>query len=119
MGVTMSATIYGIPNCSTMKKARAWLDEHGVVYAFHDYKRAGIDEAKLDKWISQVGWERLVNRAGTTFRNLPDADKASLTEKKAIRLMIANPSLIKRPVLEHGRKIEVGFAPERYAKLFG
>lgn len=115
----MTATIYGIPNCNTMKKARAWLDEQGVACRFHDYKKEGIDRARLDKWIAKVGWQPLVNRSGMTFRNLPDADKANLTEAKAIRLMLAKPSLIKRPVLEAGRKLEVGFAPERYDALFG
>ena len=115
----MSATIYGIPNCNTMKKARAWLDAHGVETRFHDYKKEGIERAKLDTWIAKVGWEPLVNRSGTTFRKLADADKANLTEAKARRLMLANPSLIKRPVLETGRQVVVGFSPERYAELFG
>ncbi len=115
----MSATIYGIPNCNTMKKARAWLDEHGIETRFHDYKKEGIDRAKLDTWIASVGWEPLVNRSGTTFRKLADADKANLTGAKARRLMLANPSLIKRPVLERGRQVVVGFSPERYAELFG
>ena len=114
----MTATIYGIKNCDTMKKARAWLDEHGVAYAFHDYKVAGIDRARLEGWAARAGWETLLNRAGTTFKKLPDSDKEGLTEAKAIKLMLAQPSMIKRPVLElGGGKILVGFKPDEYAKL--
>jgi arsenate reductase len=109
-------TIYGIPNCDTMKKARAWLDGHGVAYDFHDYKKAGIDRQRLETWSRKVGWETLLNRAGTTFRKLPDSDKQSLDEKKAIALMLAQPSLIKRPVLDLGGKLLVGFKPETYAE---
>ncbi|HEX4891440.1 MAG TPA: ArsC family reductase [Alphaproteobacteria bacterium] len=112
-------TLYGIKNCDTMKKARAWLDGHGVAYAFHDYKSAGADRALLEGWAKQAGWEVLLNRAGTTFRALPDADKTGLNEKKAIALMTANPSMIKRPVLIAGNKILVGFKPELYLALFG
>ena len=111
----VSVTLYGIKNCDTMKKARAWLDGHGVAYAFHDYKTAGIDPATLKRWAKQVGWETLLNRAGTTFRKLPEADKEGLTEAKAIALMVAQPSMIKRPVLEQGGTILVGFKPELYA----
>jgi arsenate reductase (glutaredoxin) len=110
----LAATIYGIKNCDTMKKARAWLDKHGVDYNFHDYKTAGIDKDRLARWSKVAGWEVLLNRAGTTFRKLPDADKADLTEKKAIALMLAQPSMIKRPVLEVGGKLLVGFKPESY-----
>jgi arsenate reductase len=111
----MPATIYGIKNCDTMKKARAWLDKRGVVYDFHDYKTAGIDRARLEGWVRKVGWDALLNRAGTTFRKLPDADRDGLTEKKAIALMLAQPSMIKRPVLElGGGKVLVGFKPEAY-----
>ena len=110
--------LYGIKNCDTMKKARAWLDARGVGYVFHDYKTAGIDRATLESWSQQVGWESLLNRAGTTFRKLPDAQKENLTEKKAIALMLAQPSMIKRPVLAQGAKISVGFKPELYAPLF-
>lgn len=110
------ATIYGIKNCDTMKKARAWLDDHGVAYDFHDYKASGIDKAHLVKWCEKAGWETVLNKAGTTFRALPDADKANLTEAKAIKLMLAQPSMIKRPVLELGSKIVVGFKPEIYEK---
>jgi Spx/MgsR family transcriptional regulator len=111
----MPITIYGIKNCDTMKKARAWLDKHKVDYAFHDYKTAGIDRGKLEGWAKKVGWDTLLNRAGTTFKKLPDKDKASVTETKAIALMLAQPSMIKRPVLEiGGGKLLVGFAPDRY-----
>ncbi len=112
-------TIYGIKNCDTMKKARAWLDARGVAYAFHDYKAAGIEVATLRAWAGQAGWEKLLNRAGTTFRKLPDADRAGLDEEKAIALMVAQPSMIKRPVLAHGGKLLVGFSPEAYAAEFG
>ena len=107
-------TIYGIRNCDTMKKARAWLDGHGVAYDFHDYKVAGIDAASLRRWAGEVGWQVLLNRAGTTFRALSDADKADLDEAKAITLMLANPSMIKRPVLEAGGTLLVGFNPDTY-----
>jgi arsenate reductase len=113
----MSLTIYGIKNCDTMKKARAWLDKRGVAYAFHDYKTAGIERDRLDRWERKVGWETLLNRAGTTFRKLPDKDKADLDAKKAMALMLAQPSMIKRPVLDlGGGKLLVGFAPEQYQK---
>ena len=112
-------TIYGIKNCDTMKRARAWLDGHKVQYAFHDYKASGIDKPTLEGWIGKVGWEVLLNRAGTTFKKLPDADKENVTEKKAIALMLAQPSMIKRPVLEAKGKLTVGFKPEEYKKLFG
>ncbi len=114
-----SVTIYGIKNCDTMKKARAWLDQHGVAYAFHDYKAAGIERGRLETWSRDVGWETLLNRAGTTFRALPDNDKDGLTEKKAIALMMAQPAMIKRPVLDLGVKLLVGFKPDQYAKAFG
>jgi arsenate reductase len=110
----MSLVIYGIKNCDTMKKARAWLDKKGAAYEFHDYKTAGIERARLEAWAGKVGWETLLNRAGTTFRKLPDKDKEGLTETKAIALMLASPSMIKRPVLETGGKLLVGFKPEAY-----
>jgi arsenate reductase len=114
-----SITIYGIKNCDTMKKARAWLDQHGVDYAFHDYKAAGIERAQLERWAKKVGWETLINRAGLTFKKLPDKDKEGLTEEKALALMLKQPSMIKRPVLElGGGKLLVGFAPEQYDKTF-
>ena len=115
----MIITIYGIKNCDTMKKARAWLDSHGVAYDFHDYKSAGIDKDRLKQWSDQLGWDILLNRAGTTFRKLPDADKADLNQKKALALMLAQPSMIKRPVLDLGSKLLVGFKPEIYAKEVG
>jgi arsenate reductase (glutaredoxin) len=109
-------TVYGIKNCDTMKKARTWLDSHGVKYEFHDYKVAGIDADVLKRWIGQVGWEVLLNRAGTTFRKLPDDQKKGLDERKAIALMVTQPSMIKRPVLEKGRRLLVGFDPASYKK---
>ena len=112
----MPVTIYGIKNCETMKKARAWLDAAGVAYDFHDYKSAGIDRNRLAKWSKQVGWERLLNRAGMTFRKLPEADKTGLNEKKAISLMLAKPSMIKRPVLDVDGGVLVGFRPDEYEK---
>jgi arsenate reductase len=116
---TEPATLNGIRNCDTMKKAWTWLDQHGVAYAFHDYKKQGVSRATLEGWARQVGWEVLLNRAGTTFRALPDADKQGLDEAKAIGLMLAQPSMIKRPVLETGGKLIVGFKPEVYAATFG
>jgi arsenate reductase len=113
----VTITIYGIKNCDTMKKARAALDKMRVAYDFHDYKVKGVDKAMLEGWTNKVGWETLLNRAGTTFRKLPDSDKQGLTEKTAIALMLAQPSMIKRPVLEAGGKLLVGFKPEEYAKL--
>ena len=110
----MATKLYGIKNCDTMKKARAWLDSHGVQYEFHDYKIAGIDPAVLERWSAVVGWETLLNRAGTTFRKLPDSQKTNLDERKAISLMKVQPSMIKRPVLEAGRKLLVGFKPADY-----
>ena len=115
----MTTTIYGIKACDTMQKARAWLVDHGVDYAFHDYKAAGVDRARLEGWVAAVGWEALLNRSGTTFRKLPDADKAGLTEAKAVGLMLAQPSMIKRPVLEADAGLIVGFKPEIYAARLG
>jgi Spx/MgsR family transcriptional regulator len=113
----MPITIYGIKNCDTMKKARAVLDRRGVKYAFHDYKTQGVDRAKLEGWAKKAGWETLLNRAGTTFKKLPDKEKENVTEAKAIKLMLAQPSMIKRPVLEAGGKLLVGFKPEEYAAI--
>jgi len=107
-------TLYGIRNCDTVKKARAWLGANGVAYDFHDYKLSGIDEARLRRWVAEAGWEKLLNRAGTTFRKLPDADKDGLNENKAVTLMISQPSMIKRPVVEAGEVLLVGFDPDRY-----
>jgi len=107
--------LYGIKACDTMKKARDWLGATGVAYTFHDYKTAGIDRATLEAWSDQVGWEVLLNKAGTTFRKLPEADKQGIDRDKAISLMIAAPSMIKRPVLDLGGRLVVGFRPETYA----
>ena len=114
--MTKLTTIYGIKNCDTMKKARAWLDSHGVSYEFHDYKTAGAPKEKLKAWCDELGWETLLNRAGTTFKKLPEADKAGLNERKALALMLEQPSMIKRPVLDLGGKLLVGFKPEIYAR---
>jgi arsenate reductase len=110
----MTATLYGIRNCDTMKKAWTWLDDHHVAYSFHDYKKSGIDRATLERWSDSIGWEALLNRAGTTFRKLPDAAKADLTRDTAIDLMIAQPSMIKRPVLESDGTLLAGFKPDAY-----
>ncbi|WP_431270731.1 ArsC family reductase [Dankookia sp. P2] len=115
----MPVTLHGIKACDTMKKARAWLEATGIAYAFHDYKTHGIDEATLRRWLGQVGWEALLNRAGTTFRKLPEAARDGLDEARAIELMLAQPSMIKRPVLEMDGAVLVGFRPELYAARFG
>lgn len=112
-------TLYGIRNCDTMKKARAWLDGHGVAYAFHDYKAAGVDRERLAGWVAAAGWETLLNRAGTTFRKLPEAERHELDEARAIELMIAQPSMIKRPVLEAEGRLLIGFKPSEYEAAFG
>jgi arsenate reductase (glutaredoxin) len=114
----MTNTVYGIPNCDTVKKARTWLDARGVAYAFHDYKKLGIDAATLNRWADAVGWEALLNRAGTTFKKLPGADKADIDRAKAIALMVANPSMIKRPVVEGAGPLLVGFKPDEWAGAF-
>ncbi len=115
----MPVTLYGIKNCDTMKKARAWLDTQAVAYDFHDYKTAGIDRARLEAWVAELGWETLLNRAGTTFRKLPDAARENLDAAKAIALMLEQPSMIKRPVLDLGDgRLLVGFKPEAYAAAF-
>jgi arsenate reductase (glutaredoxin) len=119
MAKSKAVTIYGIKNCDTMKKARAWLDAKGVAYTFHDYKAEGIDKGSLERWAKDVGWETLLNRAGTTFRKLPDAQRENVTEKKAIALMLEQPSMIKRPVADVGGTLVVGFKPDVYAKTFG
>lgn len=107
--------IYGIKACDTMKKARTWLDEHGQDYDFHDYKSAGIDRAHLEAWCNEHGWQTVLNRAGTTFRKLDDAAKADLDQARAIELMLAQPSMIKRPVLDLGDRTLIGFKPDLYA----
>src|SRR5262245_51520870 len=109
-----AVTIYGIKNCDTMKTARAWLDALGIEHDFHDYKAAGVRRDWLERWAKDVGWEVLLNRAGLTFRQLPDKDKQGLTERKAIALMLEQPSMIKRPVLDLGGQLLVGFTAERY-----
>lgn len=115
----MTVTIYGIKNCDTMKKARAWLGAHGIEYRFHDYKTDGIDKVRLKGWAAKAGWEVLLNRAGTTFRALSEADKTNLTETSAIALMLAQPSMIKRPVLEtEDGRLLIGFKPDVYEKAF-
>ena len=117
--MTKPVAIHGIRNCDTMKKARAWLEEHGVPYRFHDYKTDGIDRARLEDWAQEAGWERLLNRAGTTFRKLPEPERQDLDEARAVALMLAQPSMIKRPVLEAEGKLLVGFKAEEYARAFG
>ncbi len=113
----MPTTIYGIKNCDTMKKARVFLDEHGVEYAFHDYKASGIDRPHLERWCREAGWETVLNRAGTTFRKLPDAARENLDEARAIELMLEQPSMIKRPVLERDGRLLIGFKPEIYERF--
>jgi Spx/MgsR family transcriptional regulator len=115
----MKVTIYGIKNCDTMKKAFAWLTGHRIAYDFHDYKKVGVTKAQLTQWCRAAGWETVLNRAGPTFRKLADADKENLTQDKAIALMLGNPSMIKRPILDRNGTLEIGFKPERYAALFG
>ncbi|MBB4302240.1 Spx/MgsR family transcriptional regulator [Rhodobium orientis] len=115
----MSVAIYGIKNCSTMKKAFDWLDANDIGYVFHDYKKEGADREALQRWCAAAGWEKVLNRAGMTFRKLPDDAKADLDEGKAIALMLEKPSMIKRPVVETESAIELGFKPERYAAIFG
>ncbi|WP_413061793.1 ArsC family reductase [Sphingomonas carotinifaciens] len=111
--------LYGIKACDTMKKARAWLEEAGVAYGFHDYKAAGVDAALLRDWVERLGWDKVLNRAGTTFRKLPEEARQDLDADKAVALMAAQPSMIKRPMLVHGEVLEAGFKPERYAAIFG
>ena len=107
-------TLYGIRNCDTVKKARSWLDERGIGYRFHDYRADGLDEAQLRSWCLELGWEALLNRAGTTFRKLPGEDKVELDRDKAVRLMLNQPSMIRRPILDTGSRRIVGFKPEHY-----
>ena len=114
----MTVTLYGIPNCDTVKKARTWLDKKGIAYAFHDYKKAGISAERLKGWCDQLGWEPVLNKAGTTFKKLPDAAKANLDEVKAIALMVEQPSMIKRPIVEHGGGLLVGFKEGEWLAAF-
>jgi Spx/MgsR family transcriptional regulator len=115
----MSIVLYGIPNCDTVKKARAWLDAQGLAYVFHDYKKAGADPEKLREWVSAKGWETVLNRRGTTFRALPDADKAEIDAAKAVTIMQSHPSTIKRPVVEHDGGLLVGFDPAEWTETLG
>lgn len=115
----MSITFYGIPNCDTVKKARNWLDAKGIAYAFHDYKKQGADPAKLSQWVDKAGWEKVLNRAGTTFRKLPDVDKDGLDAAKAVQVMAANPSTIKRPVVEYSGGLLVGFKEAEWEAALG
>lgn len=119
MEARVTTTIYGIKNCDTMVKARRWLEERGVAHGFHDYKAQGVTQETLEAWAAKVGWEVLLNRAGTTFSKLPDADKAGIDQAKAIGLMLAQPSMIKRPVLDVDGTLTVGFKPEIYDKAVG
>lgn len=114
----MTLTLYGIPNCDTVKKARRWLEAAGVPHAFHDFRKDGLDPAKLQAWIDAIGWEKLLNKAGTTFRQLPDADKAGLDAGKAKALMLAQPAMIKRPVVEAGDGVSVGFSADEWQQRF-
>ncbi len=114
----VTVTIYGIKNCDTMKKARTWLDTHGIPYLFHDYKAEGIDAASIRRWIDELGWETVLNRSGTTFRALPEAEKADLDTEKAIALMVAQPSMIKRPILDVDGRYFAGFKPAIYEDTF-
>jgi Spx/MgsR family transcriptional regulator len=114
----LPVTIYGIPNCDTMKKARGWLESHGVAYAFHDYRASGLEPARLDGWVDQLGWQVLLNKASATFRSLADADKQDLDAGRAKALMLANPKMIKRPVLDLGSRLLVGFKADAYAQAF-
>ena len=111
----MSITLYGIPNCDTVRKARVWLDAQGIAHVFHDYRKQGADAARIAQWVGQAGWEKLLNRAGTTFRKLPESDREGLDAAKAVAVMAANPSCIKRPVVEHPGGLLVGFRPEEWA----
>ncbi len=114
----MTVTLFGIPNCDTVKKARSWLDGQGIAYAFHDYKKAGADAGKLTGWCDSKGWEVILDRAGTTFKKLPDADKTDLSKAKAIAIMLAQPSMIKRPVVEHKGGLIVGFKLPEWEAAF-
>ena len=114
----MSVTIYGIKNCDTMKKARTWLEDHGIDYAFHDYKKEGLDDETIDRFLKDIPWEKLLNRAGTTFRKLPEGERQNVDAVKARALMLAQPSMVKRPVLDKDGKLTVGFKPEQYEDFF-
>lgn len=115
----MTVKIYGIKACDTMKKAFTWLEGNGVDYEFHDYKKAGAPEANLRKWVKELGWENVINRRGTTWRKLPEAERDGMDAEGAVAAAMANPSMIKRPLLEKGKLLELGFKPERYEDIFG
>lgn len=116
---TAHTTVYGIKACDTMKKAMTWLDSEGIAYDFHDYKKQGIDAESIKEWLTLVPWDELINRRGTTWRKLSDADKQDVDNEKALNLMLANQSLIKRPLLSYEGKVYLGFKPEMYATIFG
>lgn len=115
----MSVTLYGIPNCDTVKKARRWLEEAGIAHRFHDFRKEGLDSDLMQSWIDELGWEKLLNKAGTTFRKLPDADKADIDAAKAKALMLDQPAMIKRPVLDAMGARSVGFSADAFAARFG
>jgi len=115
----MATTLYGIPNCETVKKARKWLEARDIAYQFHDYKKAGINADRLNSWADALGWEKLLNRAGTTFRKLPEGDRAHIDRDKAIMLMVQNPSMIKRPLLDHDGALTLGYSQAEYEALLG
>jgi arsenate reductase (glutaredoxin) len=115
----MTITVYGIPNCDTVKKARVWLSDHGIAYDFHDYKKLGVTDAHLTKWCDLLGWEVVLNRAGTTFKKLSDAEKADIDQAKAIALMCAQPSMIKRPIVEYADGVLVGFKADIWEGVLG
>ncbi|MCU7918309.1 MAG: ArsC family reductase [Candidatus Thiodiazotropha sp. (ex Dulcina madagascariensis)] len=110
--------LYGIPNCDTIKKARQWLEKQGIPYEFHDYKKAGVNEKQLRRWVETLGWESLLNRRGMTWRKLDDAVKANIDQASAIQVMLRTPSIIKRPVLEKGKSLHVGFKTDEYSRIF-
>jgi Spx/MgsR family transcriptional regulator len=115
----MTFTLYGIPNCDTVKKARVWLEARGIAYQFHDYKKAGADPAQVARWVDQAGLDRVLNRAGTTFRKLPEVDRADIDAARAVALMVAQPSLIKRPIVEYDGGLLVGFKVEQWTAALG
>lgn len=115
----MSVTLYGITTCDTVRKARAWLDQQGVAYRFHDFRKDGLEAGRLSGWLDALGWEAVLNKAGTSFRALPEAEKTGLDRDKAAALILANPTLVKRPVVEVGGRVLVGFKPAVYAEAFG
>lgn len=112
-------TLYGISNCDTVRKARRWLDQQGIAYRFHDYRRDGLDETRLRAWLAEFGWERLINRRGRSWRELPEAARAAMDDEHAVDALLANPTLIRRPLLEHNTSRLLGFAPDDYQTLLG